>query len=213
MMHCKMNISSSALLQLQAISALAWNPSTHVKQQPARAQQACFLVFSHIYPSAKHKLHMLPNCSLHLGGDPAPRSRRRKVKLYQTQQNHCRRCQCFSTAGRENSPLGVWEAFLSFQRENETNQQLNFAYSYICCMRLTVSCATVSRETANYFLDAKNLNRLQSDLYTEGGTLTQTVNVYANTSNFSFPENRLRFESFESVFVVLNRLKYKHPCC
>lgn len=74
-------------------------------------------------------------------------------------------------------------------------------------------CATVSRETANYFLDAKDFNRLQSDLYTEGGTLTQTVNEHENTSNFSFPENRLGFENFESIFVVLNCLKYKHPCC
>lgn len=74
-------------------------------------------------------------------------------------------------------------------------------------------CATVSRETANYFLDAKDFNHLQSDLDTEGGTLTQTVTVHANASNFSFPENRLGFENFESIFVVLNCLKYKHPCC
>lgn len=79
-------------------------------------------------------------------------------------------------------------------------------------MRLTVDCATVSRETANYFLDAKDFYRLQSDLYTEEGH-ADAVNVYANTSNFSFPENRLGFENFKSVFAVINQLKDKHPCC
>lgn len=101
MMHCKFNISSSALLhQLQAISGLAWNTNTHVKQKPVQTWQACFLLFSHIYPPAKHKFHMLLNCSLHLGGDPTLRSRLRKVKLYQTQQNYRKRHQFPQWAAR-----------------------------------------------------------------------------------------------------------------
>lgn len=102
MMHCKFNISSSALLhQSQTISRLVW--STQWRGACVAAAGSFLLLLSHL-PTGKTQISNVAKL-LFLGGDPTARSRQRKVKPSWEGQTQL---------GRENPRQDVWEGFLSF---------------------------------------------------------------------------------------------------
>lgn len=128
MMHCNFNISSSALLhQSEPISRLVW--STQSKR--SRRGGGGLVSSSHIYPPAKHKFHMLLNCSssgaIRLPGQGRGRSSSTKPGWIITEGARAGNA---LTLGRENPRQDVWEGFLSFW--SETNQHLHFADRFIC---------------------------------------------------------------------------------